>query len=93
MAASALMSVLIVGIYLAIMCKFSLARAQLQEQTGNQVDASAVFTKGECYELKHDNKLMAEKIRILEENQKSLETYTKGKFYVMEMSVYYFKVK
>ena len=29
---------------------------------------------GEFYELKHENKLMAEKIKALEENQVSLET-------------------
>ena len=82
MAASAQMSVLIVGLYLAIMCKFSFAHMQLEEQTENHVDASTVFTQmlGEFYEIKHENKLMAEKIRILEENQKSLETNTKGKF-------------
>ena len=76
MAASTLLSVLMFGIFIAMKCNFSFARAQLQEEPENRLDAAAIIYQimGDFHELKYENKVMAEKIKILEENQESLET-------------------
>ena len=76
MAASTLLSVLMFGIFIAMKCNFSFADAQLQEEPENRLDAAAIIYQimGDFHELKYENKVMAEKIKILEENQESLET-------------------
>ena len=67
MATSALLSVLILGIALALKCKFSSAHGPAAADSSSNAVMTLYQLIGDVYDLKYENKIMAEKIEILEE--------------------------
>ena len=90
MATSTYQRFLVVGIFLAIKCTLAFAHAQLQQgDTDSRSHAALIVYEmmGDFYELKYENKQMAEKIAKLEENQKSVETATENTIGSLEKKV------
>ena len=79
MATYALLSVLIFGISLVLKCEFSSAHAQAEPDIRSHAVILLYQIIGDLYEVQNENKLMAEKIEMLEGKlETSTEETNKG---------------
>ena len=82
METSALFSVLIVGVWLVLKCEFSVSHALPEADSPSNVATLFDLFIEELYELQYQNKMMEEKIEILdgklESSESPLENPTTG---------------
>ena len=92
MASSTLFNVIIFAILLALKCGFTFAHGE--EESEESEDRSMFLYKliGDWYELQYENKMMEEKIEMLEGNLEAMGNTNKGKRLYLRTAFYNFNL-